>query len=96
MRHFAVALAALFIAGPALAGEFERPWPVVVGSGRAGRVTIAVWSPRLERAIGYAMVDAAESGLGNKLLVQTPWGERRARVVPRRFVDADGNRVAAP
>ena len=54
-----------------------------------GFVTSAVWSPRLDRNIGYAMVPTAFAELGTRLRVATPDGEREATVVPKPFVDPD-------
>ena len=60
------------------------------GGGEAiGSVTSAVWSPRLKRNIGYAMVPTAFTDLGTRLRVATPDGEREAAVVPKPFVDPD-------
>jgi aminomethyltransferase len=53
-----------------------------------GRVTSAVWSPRLKKNIGYAMLPVSLAALQTKLTVQIPGiGDRPATVVPRPFVD---------
>ncbi len=57
--------------------------------GAIGEVTSAVWSPRLERNIGYAMVPVGFAEVGTRLRVGTPDGEREATVVPKPFVDPD-------
>ena len=63
-------------------------WPVAAGSEPAGAVTSAVWSPRLKKNIGYAMVPTAHSAQGSALTVEIPGaGARRATVVPKPFVD---------
>ena len=64
-------------------------WPVRRDGAEIGVVTSAVYSPRLGRNIGYAMVPTASAGLGTRLSVSTPDGERGATVVPRPFVDPD-------
>jgi glycine cleavage system aminomethyltransferase T len=47
-----------------------------------------VFSPRLKKNIGYAMVPAAHAAQGTALSVDIPGaGIRRATVVPRPFVD---------
>ncbi len=64
------------------------PWRVKTGRAEVGRVSSAVWSPRLKRNIGYAMLPVAQAALGTRLSVQIPdAGERRATVVPKPFID---------
>jgi len=65
------------------------PWRVKSGGDAIGRITSAIWSPRLRKNIGYAMVPTAHASLGTALRVKIPGvGERRATVVPRPFVDS--------
>ncbi len=64
------------------------PWTVAADGNRTGRVTSALYSPRLKRNIGYAMMPVACSALGTPLTVTIPGvGTRKAKVVPRPFVD---------
>ena len=66
------------------------PWAVTRGGTAIGRVTSAIWSPRLEKNIGFAMVPAGYAAVGEKISVVIPGGEERAAmVVPRPFVDPD-------
>ncbi len=62
-------------------------WTVSVDGREVGRVTSAVYSPRLEKNIGYAMVPIESSKTGSTLTVATPAGDRQATVVPKPFVD---------
>lgn len=62
-------------------------WPLITANGNPGRVTSALWSPRLAKNIGYAWVPAGESAPGNRLTVATEHGSRSATVVPMPFVD---------
>ncbi len=63
-------------------------WPVLDGEESIGQVTSAVWSPRLKKNIGYAMVPVAYSELGSTFTVRIPdIGDRKATVVPKPFVD---------
>jgi len=63
-------------------------WRVEAGGETVGRVTSAVYSPRLKKNIGYAMLPAAQAVLGTALQVIVPRvGERRATVVPKPFID---------
>jgi aminomethyltransferase len=64
------------------------PWAAVASGGGAGRVTSAIHSPRLKKNIGYAMLPVASAALGTPLTVAVPGaGERKAKVVPRPFID---------
>ncbi len=61
---------------------------VMAGGETAGRVTSALWSPRLKKNIGYAMLPVALTALGTTLRVEIPGaGERRATVVAMPFMD---------
>jgi len=62
-------------------------WPVRQDRATIGAVTSAVYSPRLKKNIGYAMLPIAYAGLGTQLTVATPLGEAPATVVPMPFVD---------
>jgi glycine cleavage system aminomethyltransferase T len=80
-------LVGIEIAGDPLDLNPEK-WPVRAGSEVVGRVTSAVWSPRLRKNIGYAMVPVAHAAPGDRLAVELPGAEqRRATVVPVPFVD---------
>jgi glycine cleavage system aminomethyltransferase T len=74
------------IAGPPL-GMNETKWPVEIDGGREGAVTSAVYSPRLERNIGFAWVPVEHSREGSTIRVETPGGWQQATVVPMPFVD---------
>jgi aminomethyltransferase len=62
-------------------------WPVTVDGTRIGKVTSAIYSPRLEKNIGYAWVPVERSAPGTALRVESEWGPRNAVVVPMPFVD---------
>jgi glycine cleavage system aminomethyltransferase T len=62
-------------------------WTVKVGGEDVGRVTSAIYSPRLKKNVGYAMLPLAHTAPGTSLGVQIPGGERSARVVPMPFLD---------
>ncbi len=58
-------------------------FPVYADGRRVGKVTSACWSPRLEKNIGYAMLEIGFTELGTELEVDTPRSGRvRAVVVP--------------
>ena len=64
-------------------------WSASNGGKVVGKVTSAIWSPRLKRNIGYCWVPVALTADGTKLDVATEWGNRRATVVPMPFVDPE-------
>ena len=75
-------LVGLEIAGAKMEMNMTR-YPVKSG----GFVTSCVYSPRLKKNIGYAMVPAEYSAPGTRLKVQAPGGTRSALVVPMPFID---------
>jgi glycine cleavage system aminomethyltransferase T len=63
-------------------------WRVKAGGDEIGKVTSAIYSPRLKKNLGYAMVPVAHTALGTEFRVKIPGiGERRATVVARPFID---------
>jgi glycine cleavage system aminomethyltransferase T len=65
-------------------------WPARHGDAAVvGKVTSAIYSPRLERNIGYCWVPTELAAEGTTLEVETEWGGRSARVVPMPFVDPE-------
>ncbi len=63
-------------------------WPASLDGQPIGQVTSAVYSPRLERNIGYAMLPAEHAALGTRLTVAPEDGsERAATVVRKPFID---------
>jgi aminomethyltransferase len=59
------------------------------GGERIGKVTSAIFSPRLGRNIGYCWVPVELAAEGTQLRVETEWGSRTATVVPMPFVDPE-------
>jgi aminomethyltransferase len=80
-------LVGIELQGVPLAGWPEEYWPVHQNGQRVGHLTAAVYSPRLEKNIGYALLPIEQTGLGTNLVVETPWGKKEATVVPKPFVD---------
>ncbi len=74
------------IAGAPLDLNMTR-WPISQNGTGGGWVTSAVFSPRLGKNIGYAMVPIALAEHGTMLSVETADGTRAATVVPKPFVD---------
>jgi aminomethyltransferase len=62
-------------------------WPIVDGGEEIGRVTSAIYSPRLERNIGFGWLPVQRSTMGERVTVETEWGPRSGTVVEMPFVD---------
>ncbi|HEY7401441.1 MAG TPA: glycine cleavage T C-terminal barrel domain-containing protein [Actinomycetota bacterium] len=62
-------------------------WPARSDGAVVGKVTSAIYSPRLERNIGYCWLPTELSMIGTAVRVDTEWGERTATVVEMPFVD---------
>ena len=79
-------LVGIQILGGPLPLPFEERWPVTASGSHVGEVTVAVYSPRLDMNIGYAMVGIGHSALGASLDVETPWGTTAAVVTDKPFL----------
>ena len=80
-------LAGVEIDGAALDLNLTR-WPVGRNGKTIGYVSSAVFSPRLKKNIGYAMLPVEQAALGTSLKVAIPdAGERSAMVVKKPFLD---------
>lgn len=66
----------------------EQPWLVHTDDGQnVGKMTSVVWSPRLQKNIGFVMADIAFTALGTEFIVEAIQGPRKATVVDKPFVD---------
>jgi glycine cleavage system aminomethyltransferase T len=74
------------IAGPRLEMN-QTKWPVRSDGRDVGTVTSAIYSPRLEKNIGFAWVPVELAELGTTVSVETVDGDRDATVVRMPFVD---------
>ena len=63
--------------------------PVLKDGWSLGKMTSWVYSPRLEKNIGFAMLPVAAATLGGALDIEAPEGARVARVVKRPFIDPE-------
>jgi aminomethyltransferase len=77
----------LEIDGDRLSGPNTRFWPVSLGNTPVGKVTSAVYSPRLKKNIALAMVTVDAAALGALLEVDIAGEIRTATVVPKPFYD---------
>jgi glycine cleavage system aminomethyltransferase T len=58
----------------------DEPWSLSSADSKVGRVSRCVYSPRLEKNIGWANVPAELSEVGAKFTLHTPTGDRTATV----------------
>ncbi len=77
----------LEIDGDPLPGPNTEYWPVTLAGDAVGKVTSAIYSPRLEANIALAMVRKTHSEIGTAVEVQTADSVRSAQVVARPFYD---------
>ncbi|MGY9011881.1 MAG: glycine cleavage T C-terminal barrel domain-containing protein, partial [Rhodobacterales bacterium] len=62
-------------------------WPVTIDGRPIGKVTSAVYSPRLRQNIALAMVAVDRASLGTQVEVSTPTNELHANIVEKPFFD---------
>jgi aminomethyltransferase len=62
-------------------------WPIVDGADEIGKVTSAIYSPRLGKNIGFGWLPVDRSKVGERVTVRTEWGERTGTVTEMPFVD---------
>jgi len=77
----------LRIDAPRLAGPNTTFWPVAKDGIPLGKVTSAVYSPRLQENIALAMIAASHAEIGTVVEVSMPHGEAQATIVERPFFD---------
>ena len=77
----------LEIDGEPLPGPNTQFWPVEVNGEVIGKVTSAVYSPRLKKNIALAMVASAHSAVGTACTVQLTSETRSGTIVPKPFYD---------
>ena len=80
-------LVGIEISGEAQANEFPEAVPAYEDGKEVGRVTSIVWSPRLEKSIGYVWVPVELSAPGNVLEIATPGGMVEGRTAALPFHD---------
>jgi glycine cleavage system aminomethyltransferase T len=80
-------LVGLELSGDAMAAELVAYWPVFHQGHRVGHVTDAIYSPRLERNIGYAWLPIELAAPGTMVEARSPAGGLEARVASLPFLD---------
>ena len=77
----------LEITGPALEGSNDYFWPILVDGKIVGKVTSAIFSPRLDKNIALGLVQTAHADIGTSVMIDMPNGQRQAKLVPKPFYD---------
>ncbi|WP_439138786.1 glycine cleavage T C-terminal barrel domain-containing protein [Roseicyclus sp.] len=85
----------LIVGGEPLKGPNTRFWTINHAGKAIGKVTSAIYSPRLERNIALAMIAIEHAGIGTELEVVPPSGPVTATVVERPFYDPKKSLAAA-
>ena len=76
------------IEGDPLVPEATEFWPIIEDGNQIGHVTVAVYSPRLEKNVGYAWLPIERANEGSAVTISTEYGEARmGRVTSIPFVD---------
>ncbi len=77
----------IVITGAPLKGSNTTFWPIHKDGAVVGKVTSAIYSPRLKQNIALAMVSCDCTEIGQQLEVTTPQGQLQATVVEKPFFD---------
>ena len=77
----------LFIEGDPLSGPNTTFWPLIQRGKVVGKVTSAIYSPRLKQNIALAMISTCCAKLGTKLEVSISSKSVQATIVPKPFYD---------
>ena len=78
---------ALILEGKPLNGPNTTFWNITKNDFSVGKVTSAVYSPRLKQNIALAMISVEQAILGTALVVETDEGQVIARVTQKPFYD---------
>ncbi|HEY0387840.1 MAG TPA: glycine cleavage T C-terminal barrel domain-containing protein [Gaiellales bacterium] len=73
-----------------------QSWPAHHAGSPVGKVTDAVWSPGLEKNIGYVWVPIDLASPGNRIDVESEWGPMSGQTAAIPFVDPRKERPAQP
>jgi len=77
----------VFMSGPIFEKHNEHRWPVSLKGNRVGEVTSAVFSQKLQRNIGFALVDVDIIETNVKFDVDNPEGVRKLEFTQLPFID---------
>ena len=71
----------------ALKGPNTKFWPITLNEKKIGKVTSAVYSPRLKKNIALAMVEVNQSRIGNSLIINIDGAKISSKVIEKPFYD---------
>ena len=70
-----------------LKGPNTTFWPITINEKKVGKVTSAIYSPRLKKNIALAMISIEHSKLKNLIDIDTSEGKFKAEIVKKPFYD---------
>ena len=70
-----------------LKGPNTNFWPITINEKKIGKVTSAVYSPRLQKNIALAMIEVGQSEIGNNLIVNIDDKKVSSKVIEKPFYD---------
>ena len=73
--------------GPPISGSNDENWPVMVDDAVVGKITSAIYSPRLEKNIALAIVEVGHAHNGTQAVIDMSGEMRQAEIVPKPFFD---------
>lgn len=77
------------IEGKPFATPNGQHWPVSIGDTQIGKITSAVYSPRLKKNIGLALLEIEHTEIGTQAVAETSYGLLNVTVVPKPFYDPE-------
>lgn len=77
----------LELEGPPLAGSNDEHWPIIKDGQVVGRITSAIYSPRLKKNIALALVARQYAEIGTRAAIDTFAESRNCEIVPKPFYD---------
>ncbi len=77
----------LELEGPPLEGSNDEHWPIIKNGQAVGRVTSAIYSPRLKKNIALAMMARQYAEIGTRAVIDTFADTRKCQIVPKPFYD---------
>ena len=77
----------LVIEGQPLSGPNTRFWEIEYDQKNVGKVTSAIYSPRLKQNIALAMISADLTSIGTEVKIKTFAGTLEAKIVEKPFFD---------
>ena len=81
----------LFLNTDPMEGPNTRFWDVMLNDKKIGKVTSAVYSPRLEKNIALAIINIEYSNLGQEVVIRDGSSQFKAVIVKKPFYDPNKN-----